>query len=420
MTTGLMAFILTLTLVALGLVILLAGQVRQRQRLCQWLKDPHREIPEATGAWQDIFSRLHRLQRKEQRVQHALDSHLNYFRQAAQALPDGIILLDGQGRIEWLNTSACRHFSLDKTRDLGTLAEQLIRHSGFYEYLADFRAGATTRTPLMMTRNGDHPRQVLSLLLVSFAEAGILILSRDITEIARTEIIRRDFISNVSHELRTPLTVISGFLEQLTEKGAPTGEVAHRILVLMDEQARRMNRLVEDLLTLSRLENASQPPRDEVVDVTVLMESLLTEGQALSAGRHVVELGTVTAGHVRGSTDELRSACSNLVSNAVRYTPAGGTITLGWYLDEKGPVFRVTDTGIGIPAEHIPRLTERFYRVDKGRSTATGGTGLGLAIVKHVLARHQGTLEIQSEIGRGSVFAARLPQERVLASKSAP
>ncbi|MEI6414108.1 MAG: phosphate regulon sensor histidine kinase PhoR, partial [Pseudomonadota bacterium] len=397
MTTGLMALILAL--VSWVWVILLAGQVRQRRRLCQWLKDPRREIPEATGAWQDIFSRLHRLQREEQQGRQALDSHLNHFRQAAQALPDGIILLDGQGRIEWLNTSACRHFSLDETRDLGTLAEQLIRQSGFYEYLADFRAGVTTRTPLIMTRNGDHPRQVLSLLLVSFAEAGILILSRDITEIARTEIIRRDFIANVSHELRTPLTVISGFLEQLTEEGVPTGEVAQRILTLMNEQARRMNRLVEDLLTLSRLENTTQPPRDEIVDVTALMESLLNEGQALSAGRHVVEMGEMMAGRIRGSADELRSACSNLVSNAVRYTPAGGTITLSWHLDEKGSAFKVMDTGIGIPAEYIPRLTERFYRVDKGRSTATGGTGLGLAIVKHVLARHQGTLEIQSEIG---------------------
>lgn len=404
---------LILGALALVLAILLQRQWRQGQRLRHWLDDPEqRERPEATGMWQDIYARLGRWRRQAQKERSALNASLEHFRLAAQALPDGVIMLDGQGRIEWLNAMACRHFGLDAERDIGARVEPLIRASGFHEWLAASRAGGQAAS-LRLETGSTAPPRVLSLLPLSFAIDGLLLLSHDITEITRTEAMRRDFIANVSHELRTPLTVIAGFSEQLTAAEAPTGDAAKPYLALIAEQAERMGRLVEDLLTLSRLENDSAPLREDTVDVPALVATLCAEARALAAGRLEIECSAATAGSVRGNADELRSAFGNLVSNAVRYTPAGGRVTLGWQLDAAGcPVFAVTDTGIGIAAAHIPRLTERFYRVDKGRSAASGGTGLGLAIVKHVLARHQATLSIRSEVGRGSEFAVRLPRAR--------
>jgi two-component system phosphate regulon sensor histidine kinase PhoR len=233
------------------------------------------------------------------------------------------------------------------------------------------------------------------------------------------EATHRDFIANGSHELRTPLTVITGFLEQFNSDQPPEGEAARSFFGLMTAQAERMNRLVADLLTLSRLENSPQPPRDDTIDMPRMLQALRVEALALSGGQHQIVIDTPCTDQLRGGADEIRSAFGNLVFNAVRYTPAGGTITLSWR-HAKTPTanhaleFVVTDTGIGISTEHIPRLTERFYRVDKGRSTASGGTGLGLAIVKHILVRHGGQLKIKSEPGQGSVFSACLPASRVL------
>jgi two-component system phosphate regulon sensor histidine kinase PhoR len=227
--------------------------------------------------------------------------------------------------------------------------------------------------------------------------------------------VRRDFIANVSHELRTPLTVVNGFLETLIDAQSENGTTRQHHLQLMHEQAQRMHRLVEDLLTLSRLESRETPVADEVVDVRQLVREVADEARALSLGRHQIDVD-LTPGFVRGSREELRSAFGNIVSNAVRYTPDGGSISLAWREDASGGRFEVSDTGLGVAPDHIPRLTERFYRVDKSRSRETGGTGLGLAIVKHVLLRHGGHLDVQSEIGRGSTFSAVLPVERLLAS----
>jgi len=222
----------------------------------------------------------------------------------------------------------------------------------------------------------------------------------------------------VSHELRTPLTVVNGFLEMLIDSQADNGTARQHHLQLMHEQAQRMHRLVEDLLTLSRLESRESPLSDEVVDVRQLVREVADEARALSLGRHRVEV-ELRPGFVLGSREELRSAFGNIVSNAVRYTPDGGTISLAWREDSGAGRFEVTDTGIGIASEHVPRLTERFYRVDKSRSRETGGTGLGLAIVKHVLLRHGGYLDVQSEIGRGSTFSAVLPAARLIVNDSA-
>lgn len=399
----------------LALVVVLAailfGQLRQRNALRDWLNAPETPIPDGSGAWRDLFSRLQRLRKEEARRFDTTRNALEHFRLAAEALPDGVILLDKDGYIEWLNPAACQHFKLDPARDVGTLIEQLIRQSEFLDFLAAFRQGKAM-DHVQLRRGGPKGEVTLALQLIPFADTGTLLLSRDVTEFSRIETMRRDLVANVSHELRTPLTVITGFLEQFRSDHPPEGKAAETFFGLMADQTTRMNRLVADLLTLSRLENDDQPPRDEVVDVAALLEALRTEALALSTGKHAIEIADTSAGKLRGSTDELRSAFGNLVSNAVRYTPAGGTITLAWKLECGSPSFSVTDTGIGIPAEYIPRLTERFYRVDKGRSVSSGGTGLGLAIVKHVLARHGGSLMVHSTLGQGSTFTAKFPAER--------
>ncbi|MBS3935101.1 MAG: phosphate regulon sensor histidine kinase PhoR [Sulfuritalea sp.] len=405
------AFSWLLLALVIVLALILLGQLRQRNALRDWLNAPDNPIPDGSGVWCDLFSRLQRLRREEERRHDATREALERFRSAAEALPDGVMLLGRSEHIEWLNPAACRHFSLDASRDIGISIEQLIRDSAFLAYLRAFRDGRATE-PLQLQRGPGEA--VLALSLIPFAGTGTLLLSHDVTELAHTETIRRDFVANVSHELRTPLTVITGFLEQFASERPPTGEAARSFFGLMTEQTIRMNRLVDDLLTLSRLENDSQPPRDDPIDVPALIDSLLAEAGALSGGRHDFRAGTVHGRRLRGSYDEIRSAFGNLVSNAVRYTPSGGTITLDWVADAEVTVFSVTDTGIGIPPEHLPRLSERFYRVDKGRSTASGGTGLGLAIVKHVLARHGGTLQIHSTPGRGSKFSARLPAGRLI------
>ncbi len=401
-----------LLLLVVVLAAMLRTQVRQRNALRRWLEAPEsRDIPDGVGPWREIFSRLQRLRKEDQRAYQALERTLDGFRQAVQALPDGVILLDTQTHIEWLNAAAGRQFSLDAARDVGTQLGHLIRQGEFRELLASRPRGGASE-PLLLRVPAQGSEQVLSVSLIPFGDAKNLLLSRDVTELARTEAMRRDFVANVSHELRTPLTVISGFIEQFVSEDPPTGEAAARFFALMADQSERMTRLVADLLTLSQLENDNRPPPDETIDMAAMLESLRTEALALADGRLAIEIGEASAGRLRGSSHELRSAFGNLVSNAVRYTPAGGTVTLAWRVEEGCPTFSVTDTGIGIPPEHIPRLTERFYRVDKGRSSATGGTGLGLAIVKHVLMRHQGTLAIRSEAGRGSVFSARLPAAR--------
>lgn len=412
MEAGFLWPVLPLTLLVAILAAMLIREARQRGALRDWLAAPDQEeIPDGVGPWRDIFSRLQRLGKEQRRESASVAAALERFRLAVQALPDGVILLDGADHIEWLNQAACRQFGLSVERDRGTQIGHLIRQSEFHRLLEFDRRGEPREPSLLRAArpDGEH---VLSIDLIPFAGSGTLLLSRDVTDLARVEAMRRDFVANVSHELRTPLTVVSGFIEQFLSPTPPTGEAAAAFFKLMGEQSRRMNCLVADLLTLSRLENDTQPPADELIAMSAMLESLRGEAEALAEGQRTIRVGEVSAGDVRGSSHELRSAFGNLVSNAVRYTPAGGAVTLSWTLEDGCPTLSVTDTGIGIPAEHIPRLTERFYRVDKGRSTSTGGTGLGLAIVKHVLMRHQGSLHIESEIGRGSVFRARLPAER--------
>jgi two-component system phosphate regulon sensor histidine kinase PhoR len=403
--------ITALAVLAAGLFGFVLIQLRYLDRLRRWLRSPDvARVPDGWGAWGDVFSELYRVYRREEQVQLRLGDALKRMELATQALPDGVVLLDRELRIEWCNSVAERLLGIDRTSDRGRILTNLVRYPGLVAWLGDEPVDAPGQPLVIETTT--VPPAFLSLQVARFGEHDRLLVLRDVTAVERTESIRRDFIANVSHELRTPLTVINGYLEHMAS-GDIDGPLRTRAIQVMFDQSQRMTRLVEDLLTLSRLEAGDNPITDTRVDVTSMVWGLLEEGRSLSAGRHRIEAEAATIG-LRGSPEELRSAFANLLSNAIRYTPSGGVIRLSWEADADGAVYSVSDTGIGIAPEHIPRLTERFYRVDRSRSRETGGTGLGLAIVKHVLLRHQASLVIESELGRGTVFRCRFPRARVL------
>ena len=398
-----------LSFVVAGLLLMVIRHTGYLSRLQRWLKSPEDiEVPEARGAWGNIFVELYRMLRRGEKARARILTELELFRQACSALPDGVVFLDSQGHIVWCNGMAEQHLGINNERDAGLVLPHFIRQPGFATFFANSESGSTfTYRPL------HNPGMTLSLEVIPFEGNRKLAISFDITQIERVDTIRRDFIANVSHELRTPLTVIGGFLEHMMSDEALRDEAIKRQITLMDNQARRMLRLVDDLLTLSRLEAADSLPYEDTVNPRELLELALEEGRGLSNGRHTFSLEAGSA-ELKGAREELRTAYSNLVSNAVRYTPKGGHIILRWRVTEDGKgMLSVEDNGIGIAEEHIPRLTERFYRVDRGRSQETGGTGLGLAIVKHVLLRHQATLEIHSKAGAGSTFSAVFPAWRM-------
>lgn len=384
----------------------------QEFRLSRWLENPDEvEPPDATGTWGDIFYRLQKLQRRQKASRGQLTTALEQFENAAMAVPDAMIILNGNEQIEWCNPASRTYMGLDCERDRGQFVRYLLRQAHFLDFLdaADYSRRLVCKSPI--------DREVtLSMQLVPFGEGKKLLVARDITDLERVDAMRRDFIANVSHELRTPLTVVGGFVETLADAPDLPASESRRYFDLMLDHTRRMQRLLDDLLILSRLESAEHALKDEPVDVSGLAQSLKAEAESLSRGRHRVNLEVDSRAWLKGNLQEIHSALGNLVSNAVRYTPDGGEITLAWRERNGEGVFSVTDTGEGIAAEHIPRLTERFYRVDRSRSRETGGTGLGLAIVKHVLTRHGARLDIHSIPGKGSTFAAIFPAQRLLAT----
>jgi two-component system phosphate regulon sensor histidine kinase PhoR len=385
----------------LGMAALMLMQLYYLQLLSDWLHQPDsRRLPDGWGAWTDVFARLYRLRRDDEKNRAELVEWLARFRQAMTLLPDGVVIMDDVLFLEWCNPAAERHLGLDDERDKGMRVTNLIRNPGFIDYIVLGRY----EKPLNLEVRG----RKLIVQIIRFETRRQILVTHDVTEVERIDNMRRDFVANASHELRTPLTVINGFLE--IAQGQPTMDQATRMahLKLMTEQGHRMQNLIEDMLTLTRLESIETPLRPERVAMGVLMEQVLQEGRALSNGRHTITL-RCEGPDILGSTDELRSAFSNLLSNAVRYTPQDGQIMLNWIARDGGPEFSVQDNGIGISSEHISRLTERFYRVDKSRSRETQGTGLGLAIVKHVLLRHKAMLAIESQPGKGSTFAVRFP-----------
>lgn len=403
-----------------GLLLMHVAHVRQLTRLERWLKSPAtndvQKVPEAWGTWGLVFAGIYRLLRQEAKTHETVSRELDLFMRAAQALPDGIVLLDSGDQLLWCNDTAGAHLGLKAGTDYGMRITNIVRVPGLAAFLQRAQPEGT-----LDYRPAHNPGQLLSLEAIPFGDGRKLLVSFDVTQIERADTMRRDFIANVSHELRTPLTVIHGFLEHMGDAPVQPAEQARRHISLMTQQSDRMLKLVDDLLLLSRLEGGDNPPREERVDVTALAQTLVEDARALSAGRHTIVSDVPSQAAIKGSADELRSAFGNLVSNAVRYTPQGGRVTLAWHVNEQGcGVFGVADTGIGIAAEHIPRLTERFYRVDRGRSRETGGTGLGLAIVKHVLLRHQAALDIRSEPGAGSEFRIVFPAWRSVMDTPAP
>jgi two-component system phosphate regulon sensor histidine kinase PhoR len=395
------------------LAVLVLHHVRNLERLRKWSHRSLAEsVPEGTGAWEDVFTMLHRRKRDEVGRRRQLARLLARSRRAGRALPYGLAIVDDEYRILWCNDSSESHFGVDAEGDAGQPITNLVRQPEFVEYVA---ARDFSRPLELKTSRADG--LVLSIQFVPYVESQYLLLSRDITQGIRVETMRRDFVANVSHELRTPLTVLVGFLETVRELKLDP-ERSRDYLNLMSEQSKRMQRIIDDLLTLSMLESAPEPPQGERIDVSLLLERIRVEAEALSAGRQRIALDAESGFDLLGAESEIASAFSNLASNAVRYTPAGGEVRLVWRASARGAEFSVEDTGAGIEAEHIPRLTERFYRVDRGRSRETGGTGLGLAIVKHALARHQATLDIESTLGKGSRFAASFPARRVVPAPS--
>jgi two-component system phosphate regulon sensor histidine kinase PhoR len=400
------------SLLSLAFLGLLLHHARHLNLLRRWASHSLTEsVPEGSGAWEEVFTLLYRRQREEIEQRRKLARSLARSRQAGRALPYGVAILDSEYRIVWCNDSCEAHFGINAEADIGQPITYLVRQPEFIEYVnaADFSK------PMQLKTGRDS--LVLSVQFVPYVDSQRLLLSRDITQGIRLETMRRDFVANVSHELRTPLTVLVGFLETVRELKLDP-ERSRDYLNLMAEQSRRMQRIIDDLLTLSTLESAPEPPREERVDMALLLSRIHGEATALSAGRQRVTLDAEQGFDLLGAESEIASAFGNLASNAVRYTPQGGEVRLIWRSSQKGAEFTVEDTGVGIESEHIPRLTERFYRVDRGRSRETGGTGLGLAIVKHALARHQATLEIESTPGAGSRFTARFPGRRVVPARA--
>ena len=390
-------------------------------RVVRWLRrGSPAPAPEMLGLWGEAVDRMRRgLRARDQQVEET-QQRLQDFLAAIQASPNGVVLLDAQGRIEWSNQTASQHLGIDPQRDMLQLIGNLVRDPGFTVYYAgnDFSHEIT-----IQGRDSTPSRPVrISVHLHPYGQGRRLLLSRDITGVEQAEVMRRDFVANVSHEIRTPLTVLTGFIETLQSLPLPEEDRA-RYLGLMAQQAQRMQTLVSDLLTLSRLEGSPLPGAGEWTPLALLMTQCEEEGSALSgllAKGQQLRFGEPPALEIAGAGSELLSAMSNLVSNAVRYTPAAGSIQVQWrILPEGRGEFSVRDSGPGIAPEHISRLTERFYRVDRSRSRETGGTGLGLAIVKHVVQRHGAELKIDSTPGVGSTFAILFPASRLRAAKAA-
>ena len=396
---------------AVGALAVIGWHLLQLAGLVRWAAGPFETaVPEGRGTWALAYAALYRRVRLRSARQRDLRLALERFVSGAEALPEGVVVLDANDRIQWANPRAEAHLGIDLAQDLHAPIANLVRQPAFVQYMVsgDFREPVVIQS----TREGVT---TLSIQIVPFGVEEKLLMSRDITRLEAVARVRRDFIANVSHELKTPLTVLTGFLETMADMKLEERQ-RQRYLALMTEQARNMQRLVDDLLTLSALESEQNVAGEAEFAIVPLLLELSADAKALSGARHEITLTIGDAATLLGSRDELASAFGNLVSNAVRYTPDGGRVALDWRIMDAGGEFSVTDTGIGIATEHIPRLTERFYRVDRSRSRATGGTGLGLAIVKHVLIRHQAELIIDSEPGRGSRFTVRLPARRVKAS----
>jgi two-component system phosphate regulon sensor histidine kinase PhoR len=394
--------------VTLVLALLLLYQLLNLGRLVRWLNEgPAEEPPELRGLWGAAVAKILRLFRRKQYHKQRLLRLLRELRQSTAAMPDGVVVLNPQAEILWFNRTAGLLLQLRGRGDVGLRVENLVRQPEFVRYL---RSGEYASPVVVRAAAGIE--QYLSIQIVPYGAGQLMLLVRDVTREALLEAMRKDFVANASHELRSPLTVISGYLETLAQDAQLDPQLSGPIQE-MRRQALRMNAIVKDLLELSRLEASDRPVVGTPINVAALLAQLRQDVLARPIHPAQVSIALESTADLVGEEDQIHSAIGNLVDNAAKYTPANGSIAIRWWTDETGGHLSVTDTGIGIAAEHLPRLTERFYRADAGRSRATGGSGLGLAIVKHVLQRHGATLQIESEEGRGSTFSCHFPPERV-------
>lgn len=368
-------------------------------RMRRWLEHPDQLPPESSGLWGVIYSTIYRLQRENREARLRLQSTVDYLQDSFASMRDGVVILTQRGAIEWSNTAAHRLLQLEYPRDRGQLILNLVRLPEFHDYFLarDFHE------PLQVRMKGGRVRH-LQMEITPFADGDFLLFVRDTTRLQETEQMRRDFVGNVSHELRTPLTVFKGYLDTMLDNRDHIDAHFHRPLQQMDLQIRRMESLLHDLLWLSRIESERSQKKTVKIDMVYLLEELQEELSQSHPQRSVaLEIGCRDA--VYGDYQELHSAVSNLVLNAIKYSPDDSVVTVRWANDGDSVTLSVIDRGVGIQEVHIPRLTERFYRVDESRSSQTGGTGLGLAIVKHVAASHGAVLDIQSQPGKGSTFS---------------
>ncbi len=401
-----------------GLLLYLARHLYWLHQLQKWFKKPQlNSIPEGSGVWEDVYTALLKYERNNQKNQTQLNLALERFNLATTAMPDGLVILNASNEIEWCTPHAETQLGLNLETDKNLPIVNLIRDSHFISFLYhnEFNESFKLKSPANLERNTEL---ILEILLIPFANNQKLLISRDMTQLEKVEIMRRDFIANVSHELRTPLTVVGGFLETLSDMEGAVPDNLKNYFAMMEDQTIRMRRIIEDLLTLSTIESNAETPENIEINMPSLLKTIQKDAiglsQSLYKTKHTVHLKVDEQLNLSGAQEELHSALSNLVSNAVRYTPKGGELWIHWQLKNGQPVFSVRDTGIGIEPQHIDRLTERFYRVDRSRSRETGGTGLGLSIVKHILIRHQAKLEVSSALGKGSTFSVIFPEARVV------
>ncbi len=373
------------------------------------LQDSVENMPLPSGFWEEVFFRLQRLVRNLKQRIRTIEQQHDHFIEAFQASPNGIVMLDENDQIEWCNGIAERYFGLIFKRDAMQRINFLIRRPEFIQYLNK----RLFEEPLLMERMGANGSLSLMLQAFPFGQKRHLLLIQDVTDLQKADAMRRDFVANVSHEMRTPITVLLGFLETVQTLDLAKDQQDHYFELMMS-QARRMKSLVEDLLTLANLEANTLPASTNPIPIEVMMALLKDDALALSQRKHELHFECKVPNNLLGDDREVLSAFSNLVSNAIRYTPDTGSINVCWNVNTQGQgEFSVTDSGPGIASEHLSRLTERFYRVDRSRSRDTGGTGLGLAIVKHIANRHQAQLVIESTPGKGSTFLLRFPKERI-------
>lgn len=395
------------------LIVYLLLHVYWIYRLNKWLKSPNLStIPNGSGVWEEIFSTLYQEYRKQKRSKSELTSILGRFMTAAEAIPDGIIALNQNNEIEWCNKPSERMLSINPAKDLNQPINYLLRETRFTEYLNDNKDGATLK--LISWRNTGKSFEIL---LVPFGINQKLLICRDITQLEKNDFIRRDFIANVSHELKTPLTVIIGFLETLSDMKNEFNEKTRTYLKMMVEQSDRMKKLVDDLLQLSSIEFNTLPAEKKEIDINQFFKNLKKDADLVSKKTCKLNLSINKNVILLGYEKEIYSAFLNLITNAIRYSKKNGMVNIVWDTKDHQPYFEVQDYGIGIDEDLIPRLTERFYRIDANRSRNSGGTGLGLSIVKHVCIRHQAQMEITSQIGKGSQFKILFPRDRLALKK---